>query len=72
MLPLVGLVGYLDSRYTGVDWTDAELSRRVGVSRDVVKRWRERGMPWPEADEIAVALGVHPCRIWPDWFVLPS
>ena len=72
MLAVGELVEYLDGRYPGVDWTDAELSRRVAVSRDVVKRWRERGMPWSEADEIAVALGVHPCRIWPQWFVLPS
>lgn len=32
-------------------------------------RYRAKGIPWERADELAVALGLHPSAIWGDaWF----
>jgi hypothetical protein len=41
----------------------------AGSSGSMVKRWRERGVPFATADTLAVKLGVHPSAIWGDaWF----
>ena len=66
-LSLSELSDYLADRYPGLDWTDAEISHRVGLSRDTVKKYRSEGVPIFTADEIAISLGVHPCRIWERW-----
>ncbi len=62
------LSDYLAERYPGVDWSDAEISRHVNVSRESIKKYRADGVPVFTADEIAVGLGVHPCRIWRRWW----
>ena len=67
-LSLSELSDYLADRYPGLDWTDAEISRRVGLSRDTVKKYRSEGVPIFTADQIAISLGVHPCRIWERWW----
>jgi hypothetical protein len=41
------------------------------VSEHMVRRWRERGVSFLEADRIAVALGVLPWELWPiEWAML--
>ena len=30
--------------------------------------FQRRWVPWEAADAIAVALGHHPCDLWPEWF----
>lgn len=67
-LNLGALAEYLEERYPGLAWTDAEISRRTGISRDAVKRYRTEGIPIFVADEIAIDLGVHPSRIWDRWW----
>lgn len=48
----------------------SELARRVGSASDgrELYRWREAGgVPEAAADRVAVALGVLPDAIWPEW-----
>lgn len=42
----------------------AEVSRVLGVSTAVVKRYQRSGLGELEADEIAVSLGMTPELIW--------
>jgi hypothetical protein len=67
-LSLDDLAVYLAERYPGLDWSDAEISRHVNVSRESIKKYRTDGVPLFVADEIAVGLGVHPCRVWRRWW----
>lgn len=67
-LSVTELSEYLAEEYPGLEWTDAEISRRVNLSRHTVKKYRAEGIPIFTADEIAVSLGVHPCRIWARWW----
>lgn len=67
-LAISTLAEYLADRYPGVDWTDAELSRHCDLPRETIKKFRLTGIPFYTADEIAVSLGVHPCRIWKEWW----
>lgn len=40
----------------------------LGVSRRTVLGWRDNGITYWDADRAATALGVHPTRLWPDWW----
>jgi hypothetical protein len=42
----------------------------LGVSERKLDRWRARGIGYYEADQCATALGVHPSRIFDDWWRL--
>jgi transposase-like protein len=44
------------------------IARRLDVDRQYVYRWLRRGLDDRQADTIAIALGLHPCLIWADWF----
>jgi len=40
----------------------------TGTDAAVVHRWNRRGgIPEVSADRVAVALGLHPINIWPNW-----
>jgi hypothetical protein len=40
----------------------------TGTDRSLVHRWnRAGGVPEVSADRVAVALGLHPINIWPNW-----
>ncbi len=44
------------------------LARHVGVSHSTMhRRLRSRTLTVHEADEWAIAVGVHPMAIWTDW-----
>ena len=47
-----------------------QLSKAVGVERHVVRRWQRKGLTVWEADRAAVAAGVHPANVWPEWWAL--
>lgn len=61
-LPLEPLV----ARHGGV----SGLARALGRDRAQVGRWRRQGVTLLSADRIAVALGLHPVEVWPDWYSL--
>lgn len=48
--------------------TVSTLARALGKDRMQVSRWRRDGVPVVSADHIAVALGMHPVEVWPDWY----
>ena len=48
--------------------TNAALARRLGVSVRTVWRWNHHGLSDTQADHGAIALGLHPVLVWPDWF----
>lgn len=43
------------------------MARRVGTSANQLYRWLRYGVTPDQADELAVALGLHPLNVWPDW-----
>jgi hypothetical protein len=52
-----------------VDTTTTGLADQLGLDRRTVQRLAtRRRLRSDAADRIAVALGRHPCEIWPDWF----
>jgi plasmid maintenance system antidote protein VapI len=53
---------------TDRDLTVCALAENLGVDRSTIQRLftRER-LRWDAADHIAVALGCHPCQLWPEW-----
>jgi hypothetical protein len=45
------------------------LARLVGLDRRTIQRLARRDkLRVDAADRIAVALGRHPCELWPTWF----
>ena len=40
----------------------------LDVKRSTVLRYRAKGCRYFEADFVATRLGVHPSRIWADWY----
>jgi hypothetical protein len=43
----------------------AEMCR---VTVRIARRWKRCGMELDEADAAAIALGMHPCEVWPEWW----
>lgn len=58
-LPLAPLV----ERYGSV----SALARALGRDRIVVSRWNTHGLPAVSADKVAVAVGLNPVEVWPDF-----
>lgn len=46
----------------------SEICDALGVSADLVNRYRESGLDAFEADEVACKLHEHVGTIWPEWF----
>lgn len=48
---------------------DAHRSAELlGVNRKLIGRWRNgQGLTEVDADHCAIALGLHPIDLWPDW-----
>jgi hypothetical protein len=51
------------------DYAISSIALRLGVDRQYIHRWFHRGLDDMQADTIATMLGLHPCALWPDWFV---
>ncbi len=55
------------------DLSICALADNVGVDRDALHRLFTRDrLRCDAADRIAVALGYHPCQLWPEWFDFPE
>jgi lambda repressor-like predicted transcriptional regulator len=55
------------------DLSICALADNIGVDPCTVHRLFTRDrIRWDAADHIAVALGYHPCQLWPEWFDLPE
>jgi hypothetical protein len=46
------------------------LARALGRDRTQVSAWRSRGVTVAMADNVAVAVGLHPVEVWPEWYSL--
>jgi hypothetical protein len=46
----------------------AVVALAAGVTKRTVVRWRAGGLDERSADHAAIALGVHPCELWPEWW----
>ena len=44
-----------------------ELAVRTGFPARTIHRWKHNGIPDRNADRAAVALGLHPMTIWPNY-----
>lgn len=60
--PLADLEAHLNPTST------AALAQRLGVSARTVWRWRASGLNPTQADRAAIAAGLHPANIWPNWW----
>jgi len=68
-LPAAPLIAHIDARRI------AAPHETLGVDRSTVENWRLGKRQWiteRRADRYAVALGVHPCEVWPEWWELPT
>ncbi len=58
-------------RATQPDYRDRPvlyIAKLTGVTTDTVRQWTRSGGLTPyTADKIAVALGLHPKELWPEW-----
>lgn len=47
----------------------ADLAEAAGVTVDVLKVWKRRGLSWEQADQMAGRFGYHPALVWgEDWW----
>jgi DNA-binding Xre family transcriptional regulator len=54
------------------DQNDTEFARTIGVSRDVVKGWKEQGgIRFYAADRLCISLGYHPSYFWGEKYWQP-
>lgn len=55
-------------------FNDVFFAEMVGASPRSIKRWRSVGeVPWISADQMAVALGLHPVLVWgQEWLDLDA
>jgi len=49
------------------EYSVGRLAEIVGVDRGTVHRWSRSGLDEHRADEVAIAVGLHPALIWPEW-----
>jgi len=53
------------AKFTGL--ADAEVGEQVGRCRRTVLRWKhDGGVPFQEADQLAIDAGFHPSEVWGD------
>jgi len=55
----------------GEELSETQVSEIVGVTNRTVSRWKVQGLLFHSADRAAVAAGLHPSLIWPDWWDVP-
>jgi hypothetical protein len=46
----------------------ATFAPMIGVDRRTLYGYRETGLSADQADRVAVALGLHPLNLWPDFY----
>lgn len=80
-LPIGPLLSWIESAHQGTNEaaaqnqftrhiTDSEIALMLGAARGTVSSCRQRGwINHRTADQWAVALGLHPLLIWPDFHI---
>lgn len=48
------------------------LAALTGYRRARLTQWQRDGVPVCAADNMAVALGMHPIELWPDWYEIDA
>ena len=49
--------------------TYTDIAAIIGVADRTISRWAAgQDIPEAAADRAAIALGTHPCLIWPEWW----
>lgn len=43
------------------------MGRLLGIPHRQLYRFMQYGVTHDQADQLAVALGLHPLNVWPDW-----
>lgn len=51
--------------YTGV--MPSYMAKLCRVNVGVVHRWKREGLTAWAADRAAIAIGLHPINVWPEW-----
>jgi transposase len=56
----------------GPDTSHIAIGSALNVGRSTVYKWVQRQIRFNayEADTYAIRVGLHPCEIWDDWFIL--
>lgn len=63
----------IEQRMRLCDVSLPELAATLGVPLRTLHRVLHAPvLGWMVADRCAVALGYHPCQLWPDWFPQPQ
>lgn len=44
-------------------------ARRLGITDEAVRQWRARGVDERTAERFAIAIGLMPENVWPEWDV---
>ena len=65
--PLGPLVGVVARRFDE-PVTLKDVADYVGVHDRQMHRWRVEGLTGCWADRAAVACGLHPAEVWPEWW----
>lgn len=61
----------LTARARQADLSLRELALTVGLPKRTLHRvLASARLRWDIADRVAIALGHHPCELWPTWFDL--
>lgn len=58
------------ANHHGIAAAAPHVSTILNVTNRRVLQWRERGVAYYDADEIAIRLGLHPSELWPNWWQL--
>lgn len=67
--PTAPLIRALHARAERTGCSLVELAELLGIDRRTVQRLPAHPrIDARRADSLAVALGKHPCEIWPEWF----
>lgn len=62
---------YSFRRLLDVAWPSTsimEVSRILGIHPRQLHRWLHYGLTERQADTLAIAAGLHPSLVWPDWW----
>ncbi len=59
---------YLPTEHTRISGDIGKVANVLDMNPSGIYRWREYGLSWMKADEVAIQLGLHPGEIWPTWF----
>ena len=59
------------ARARQADVSLCELALTIGLPKRTLHRvLASARLRWDIADRVAIALGHHPCEVWPEWFDL--